>query len=353
MRKARVWAVVVAVTVSVSCCRVPSTASGLPASHQPVWTTDLRAVGFPGDEWHTPAEFEATRQIAFGSDHELVVARDSGPFAKPNAVQAFVLDTRNGAIVGRASWVSNLWPFLFATAKGEYAVVTTEGMALYSPGLKQVVTSVSDAAADKASPDGKYLAAERTIPGHGVIYFIDSATLKPTGAEIRDTYAWSAGNNRILATATRSGKTIVESDDGRSPVIEYQSDCGGTRPQFLAQGFIALLGCGRVDVVSASGAMVLSEPLVGGPTYLAIASRNGGRFAVLQQFEGPGDPPGICAERITVFDLNLRRSIFVTDTHDLRNLSVGHSSGIALSPSGSFLAVNSAGVVRLFSLPPN
>jgi hypothetical protein len=351
MRIIRQWAAVLAVAATASCCRVPTAASGLHAIDKPVWTTDLKNAGFAGDEFDIPAEFEAVRQIAFGSDGELVVASASGPFAKPNTVHAFVLDTGDGKIVGRAAWVSNSWPFLFATAKGEYAVVTAAGMALYSPGLKQVAASVPDVAADKASPDGAYLAASKTIPGHGLIYFIDAASLKPTGTEIRDTYAWSVGDNRILATGARSGKAVVISDDGHSAPTEYQSDCGDTRPQFVAQDLIALLGCGRVGVISASGTVVFSEPLAGAPAYLAVASRNGRRFAVLQHFEGPGDPPTTCEERVTVFDVVLRRSIFLIDVPDLKGFNVGHSSGIALSPDGSFLAVNSAGLVRLFSLP--
>lgn len=197
----------------VSCCHIPSTTSGLAITEKPLWATDLGTVGFAGEEWHTPAEFEAVRQIAFGSNDELVVASDSGPFTKPNHVHAFASNTREGKVVAKAEWESNSWPFLFATSKGEYAVVTTEGMELFASGLQKTEALIPDAAADKVSPDGRYLALSRTIPGHGVIYFLDATTLKPTGTEIRDTYAWSVGDNIIAATATRSGKTIVEFDE--------------------------------------------------------------------------------------------------------------------------------------------
>jgi hypothetical protein len=183
-----------------------------------------------------------------------------------------------------------------------------------------------------------------------VIYFLDATTLKPTGTEIRDTYAWSVGDNSIAATATRSGKTIVEVDDGRRSA-EYQSECGGVRPQFITQNLVALLGCDSVEVVSISGTKVFAGRLVGAPSYIVAASRNGGRFVVSQQFERPGDPPSTCAERFTVFDVNLRRAIFVTESYDLKGLSAGHSSGYALSPDGTLLATNSAGRVRLFPLP--
>jgi hypothetical protein len=86
-------------------------------------------------------------------------------------------------------------------------------MELFASGLQKTEALIPDAAAHKGSPDGRYLAPSRTIPGHGVIDFLDATTLKPTGTEIRDTYAWSVGDNIIAATATRSGKTIVEFDE--------------------------------------------------------------------------------------------------------------------------------------------
>lgn len=334
-----------------ACCRIPQTASQLPISAKPLWTTDLRSVGYSADQWTMPAEFEAIRQIAFGSNSELLITNDSGPFANPNQVTGFVLSTKNGSVLARAAWVSKGWPFVFATSKGRYAVVTDTGMELFDRGLRQSRTSISEVAANMVSPDGRYLAVSKTIPGHGVIYFLDANTLKPTGTEIRDTYAWSTGDNRIAATATRAGKTIVEFADGRQSV-EYESNCGGVRPQFVTPDLVALLGCNAVEVVSVSGAKLFSQLLMGAPTYLVATARDAGRFVVSQQFDRAGDPPSICSERFTVFDLNLRRAIFVTDSTDLRGHTVGPASGYALSPDGTLLAINTAGRVRLFTLPP-
>ena len=51
-----------------------------------------------------------------------------------------------------------------------------------------------------------------------------------------------------------------------------------------------------------------------------------------------------------MFDVVQRQPVFVTDISDLRSSNLGESSGVALSPNGSSLAINSAGVVRLFAL---
>jgi len=93
MRKGLASVAIFFIGASVSCCRIPPPTSNLPITEQPLWTADLRTASFSGDEWHTPAEFEANRQIAFGSNEELVVASDSGPFAKPNVVHAAALGT--------------------------------------------------------------------------------------------------------------------------------------------------------------------------------------------------------------------------------------------------------------------
>jgi hypothetical protein len=148
----------------VSCCHIPSTISGLAITEKPLWATDLRTVGFAGEEWHTPAEFEAVRQIAFGSNDELVVASDSGPFTKPNHVHAFALNTREGKVVAKAEWESNSWPFYLQLRRANMQSLLPRGWNSSPSGLQKTEALIPDAAADKVSPDGRYLALSRTIP---------------------------------------------------------------------------------------------------------------------------------------------------------------------------------------------
>jgi hypothetical protein len=79
-------------------------------------------------------------------------------------------------------------------------------------------------------------------------------------------------------------------------------------------------------------------------------SPDGSRFAVIQTFSGPGDPSSLSIERVTVFDATRQKAVFATDISDLNGARSGASSGVALSPDGGSLAINSAGVVRLFAL---
>lgn len=299
---------------------------------------------------HAAGVVEVNRQIAFGSNDELVVSSDSGPFTKPNTVHAWVLDAKHGSLVGETDWISNFWPYIFATAQGEYSVVTDKGLVLYSAGLRLIKATTADAA-DKISPDGRFLAASKTTPGHGMVYLLDSSTLKPTAASFADTYAFSVAEGRIAYSAfingSRNASVIVQTVEKRLPY--YQTGCKEVRPHFVSAETLAVLGCGQVEVISAGGEKLFVTPLGQMGAYFVSASRDGRRFAVLQQFERPGDPPSLCRERVTVFDIARRKAIFVVDVTDLESTSA--SSGAALSPDGSRLAVRSGSAVRLFALP--
>ena len=329
--------------------QLPAVHSEMQSVATAVWRTDLRDSSHNWDDLHTPAFFQATRQIAFGSSAELVVAKDSGPFAKPNGVHAFVLDAKNGKILREADWTSGSWPFLFATSTGKYAVVTEAGMALYSQGLQRVVATGAHTA-DKVSPDGHYLSASESIPGHEVTIFIDAETLKPNGTQFQDLYVWSIADNRVASSAFRGEKGVVFVKDIVKQMPEYESDCKGARPNFVTSDLLAVLGCERLDVVSLTSGKTFTAILKGADAFFAAASRDGSRFAVMQVFARPGDPPSLSLERVTVFDVTRQKAVFATDISDLKGSTTAASSGVALSPDGTSLAINSAGIVRLFDL---
>jgi hypothetical protein len=337
------------VTFLIPGCQLPAVHSEMQSVATAVWKIDLRNSSHNWDDLHTPAFFQATRQIAFGSSAELVVAKDSGPFAKPNEVHGFVLDAKNGKILREAHWTSGSWPFLFATFNGKYAVVTEAGMTVYSQGLQSAIATGAHTA-DKVSPDGRYLSASESIPGHGVTIFIDAETLKPNGTQFQDIYVWSIADNRVAYSAFRGEKGVVLVKDIIKQVPEYETDCKDVRPNFITTDLLAVLGCERLDVVSLTSGKTFTSTLKGADAFFAASSRDGSRFAVIQAFVRPGDPPSLSMERVTVFDVTRQKAIFAMDIYDLKGAMSGASSGVALSPDGNSLAINSAGVVRLFAL---
>jgi hypothetical protein len=340
---------IVIVALLIPGCQLPAVHSEMQSVTTAVWRTDLRNSSHNWDDLHTPAFFQATRQIAFGSSAELVVVKDSGPFAKPNEVHGFVLDAKNGKVLREADWSSGYWPFLFATSNGKYAVVTDAGMALYSEGLQSAVATGAHTA-DKVSPDGRYLSASESIPGHGVTIFIDAETLKPSGTQFQDVYVWSIADNRVAYSAFRREKGVVLVKDIVKQMPEYETDCKGVRPNFITSDLLAVIGCERLDVVSLTSGKTFTSTLKGADALFAAVSRDGSRFAVIQVFARPGDPPSLSLERVTVFDVARQKAVFATDISDLKGSTTGASSGVALSPDGASLAINSAGIVRLFAL---
>lgn len=333
----------------VSCCHIPPVSQELQATKAATWTANLRD---PDLDWVFSAHFDPFRQIAFGNNTELVVLGGSGPF-QPRRVRTWVLETRKGKVLRKTDWTTDFYSdFIFATSTGKYAIGTEIGMALYSRGLeREITTGANDAKPWSSSPDGRFFAGFKYIPGHRVSFFIDAETLKPTGTEFRDVYIRSVADNRIAYTGRdANGVATVFIEDNDATIWKYHSDCKVVRPSFISNDLLAVVGCNRLDVVSASGEKLFTALLKGERLLFAASSRDGRRFAVMEQFDEIGDPPRLCMERITVFDVRQRKPIFVTDDTDLSG-SQGGSSGVALSPDGSSMAVNSAGLVRLFVLP--
>jgi hypothetical protein len=327
-------------------------------SAKPLWTLDLHANGYSSGPYKVHSAPTAMRQIAFGSQGELVVINDGGICGKSNPVTAFVIDTNSGKLLKKANWVSNCWPYIFATAQGHYAVVTNTGMAVYSQGLADVITSRSDAAAERGSSDGRVLGAWKQLPGQAVNYLIDADTLRSTGTEVanRNVDAVSANSMAYVVSRMGSPNQVLILTDGKSTQLEYETKCGLVQTQFVSSDVLAIFGCNRITVINAAGVELFSDQNVGypGSSRIAAASRNGKRFAFRQAVEkSSGDGPDkIVAERITVFDIEGRKAVFRVNIERLCGFaSPAHASGIALSPAGTLLAIDSEGVTEVFRVP--
>jgi hypothetical protein len=345
------------IAVNAACrCDLPPESHELATVTNAVWTVNLHSNGYSSDDYKVHSANRAMRQIAFGSANEVVVINDGDVCGKSNPVHAFVLDSRSGRLVGEANWMSNCWPYIFASAGGNYVAVTSDGMSVYSPGLKAIRAKLPEAAAEMISSDGRVVAAWKSIPGHGLTYFLDADTLRSTGHEFLDKNAVSVSQDTIAYLATRSGSTnqVLFLDDGTTRARAIETECGLIHARFLSPDVLAILGCDSVRVVSRKGEDVFSLVGLGqiGDTEISAVARDGSRFAISRIFHTSGDIERICGERIVVFDLRARRAVFAIDLTNLRGLTAhAHASGIALSPDGTQLAVDSEGIVQAFGLP--
>jgi hypothetical protein len=304
--------------------------------------------------WTVSSRFEAERQITFGDNSELVVTTGGGSFNSPGDVHGFVIDAKAGTVKREAAWQARAWAYIFGTADGDYAVLTDKGVSLYSPGLLTVLTTAAHEAPTYITPDGQYLAAWEQRPGpHGTIYFLDSRTLKRSGPEFVDKNLESVAPDRLATTVliVQSHAMEVQILSRQGMIGQFEAGCGEGRPRFLSADLLAVLGCQQIQVATTQGNLLFTAKLEGWLPYLAAVSRNGNRFAVLEQFSRPGDPATLCWERVTVFDVTKRQAIATVALDDLNGMTEGpYASAVALSPDGSRLAVDSRGVLRIYSI---
>jgi hypothetical protein len=321
-------------------------------SEKPAWKMDLAQVGY-ANHFGGNGVIGACTQIAFGSNDELVVLNDDGPFAKPNPVRAFVLDTSTGRTVGKRDWLAKSRAPVYATIDGGYAVVTDHGTDLYTPGLKEVIAT-SAVYVNRASPDGRTLSGwvEHVVRGHAVTTLLDTGTLEPTGIEVVNTNVESISDDRVSTTAYRKGSADASViTKGAVENVVYQPPCKEVYSHFLSHDVLAVEGCDRIDVVTLEGRLLFGLK-VSYDTSFAAVSRDGRRFATLERCLSGGDPARLCAERIEVIDLEKKGPNFTVTLRDRPRGEDDGDSGVALSPDGTLLAINTLGVVRLYRLEP-
>jgi hypothetical protein len=336
---------------SAACCVPIRIRHGVVITPRPIWTTDLRPLGFYVDERSPSGLMTAIEQLAFGSDEELVVIGAKGaPPKEPNPVRAFVLDAQSGKVIRQVEWVGRVRPDIHATAAGHYVVSTIEGVRLFSGGLERVIRSV-DGAVRAASPDGRTFTIWGGVPGRATTTFHDAESFLPTGAVFINRAVDSVASNRITYVAYRGGSrhaSIFIEDAGRK-FPPYDADCSEARARFVAQDVMAVFGCRRMTVVTVEGKVLFTESIPEEDRWVAPASRDGRRFAVVSTYESAAHSSTTCFERIRVYEVETGDVLFKAEIRDCSGTLGG--SGVALSPDGRLLAVNSLGVVRVFRLP--
>jgi len=319
---------------------------------RPLWRLDLRPLGYPPQEGSgTTAPFERDK-IAFGGNDEVVILGDTNAFPKPSRVEAFAIATATGKVTSRATWTVALRPRLFATAAGRYAALTIDGTVLHAAGLDSEVAR-STMTVVMASPDGRALLAEPSgaPPGRAVMKLIEADTLRPIGVDFQGRDIESAFHGGV-ARVTRSkgaGAATVSVDDATRSVPVRETGCGEAHPSFLTGEVLAILGCGRMEVVGRDGRL-LFETTIGPNTSLAAVARDGSRFAIIEADWVWRKVPRLRGERLRIFDLAAGGELSVLELSELRGSDFPASSGAALSPDGSRLAVNARGRMSLYRL---
>jgi hypothetical protein len=321
---------------------------------RPLWRTDLAKQGYPSPGWAGTDPSTEREKIAFGSNDELVVLGSTNDPPNPSRVEAYVLNVRTGNVVRREEWMAVSRPNIFATAGGGYAVLTVDGTTLYAAGLKQVMAKVGEGVT-MASPDGRSLLvdAAESKPGHAVERLLGADSLRPTGTEFVNLGADSI-SSQGAATVEDDADTddeVIVIEDPSGEQDAYSTKCQEVRPRFLSDETLAVVGCGRIEVVR-PGAGRICHAAVSREADVAAVARDGGRFAIVEVSWGLGHWGHLQPGTIRVLDVEGCTESFRIEIPAPRGSENDVAAGAALSPDGSLLAINTLGDVSVFRLPP-
>src|SRR5687767_6514738 len=115
------------------------------------------------------------------------------------------------------------------------------------------------------SPDGRRITVWRAVPGRAVTAFLDTDTLQATGAEFINKHV-------------------------------------SIRPRFVSSDVLAVFGCGRLEVITTQGRKLFTTAIPDQDRWVAPASRNGRRFALVGTYESAAHWSKPCFERVKVLD---------------------------------------------------
>jgi hypothetical protein len=332
------------------CVMAQALGGGRISSIKPLWVTDLHDHALVRDHTLPPMVHAADRQIAFGTNGDLVVLGVPFKRGDTQSVRAYVLDTGSGHVIRERQWEARGTPRVFGTSGGGYAVDTTAGTVLYGPRLEEEQQR-TNLYVEMASCDGRRLAA-RTLKGKESVWVgLDAVTLEPDGWEYPEGSGLSISEHGSASVVYVREPTPVVSitSAGSTESVYYRPGCKQIGVDFLSESTLAVVGCDRYVVINTRGNELMSGLALLGHDVFTPA-RNGSRFALNQAVFSGDWRDSLRYEKVTVFDLPARRAILQLKIDDLRGEDLARS-GVAVSPDGSMLAVDSWGIVKVYSLP--
>lgn len=327
---------------------------------KPEWRVDLRHQGYKGDPTDKHGGGELDTGLAFGSNSELVVMDHwvNDPSVDPNegSTRAFVIETKSGSVVRKRSWmrkrsgIGSPGGVVLATASGNYAI-HDKGTVLYGSGLAEEIAR-SPHWVEKISQGGARFAAPTRPVKAEVWISMDAETLAEAGVlQGFQRNRSSLSDHRLASLVLRAGQEpAIEIESIDAKPVRYLFPAGEKWPVFVSETRLVVVGMPRSDLVGIDGALVLSGLAGWEPHQVRVTPSRGGRRMAVTEGSYSGHWSLLKAERITVYDLEMATPIWTVKHNLMKGAFSGHS-GIALSPDGSLIAINSSGIITLYRLP--
>jgi hypothetical protein len=383
------------------------------SSDQFVWRVDLHPMGYPADDpmlqrrrglqdFDTLDFVSDTVEVATfltqEAPHDL--RRRDAPNPPPYTLHAVFLDAASGKVLKTIEWpVEDANAGIFSRYDGSFLFFSTERIVLYSadwqpvkelplPQLQEPHASLLDIA---ESPSGKVIVIRFLQDQSPFCIRIITGTLEGAEKPCELLSRFTISDERMAAYKGRAGQQeinsgpvvvlgppsplpgpfdfsiVISANSGEAEHLlchtSQQPDDDCITPQFVSNGWIVLRGLLTLVLSDLEGHEVFRQSFDIEDTYLDPAGRpvqpsaDGSRFALAvdQNLGGQfsfhssaSELPAEFPDRIQVFDIGMDDWFYI-----LRNKKKQFQQiwGLALSPSGNRLAVDSGGVIQTYALP--
>ncbi len=385
------------------------------SADRPLWRLDLQPLGFPADnsQFQLRRGLEKFNTIDFVSEsvvaatfltRELVPdlqRRDDPNRTRSYKLRAVFLEVATGKVLKTLEWpVDNPAAGIFPRFDGSFLFFSTDHVVLYSAdwtkvkelSLPQLQGSTSSLGGIAQSPSGKFLVVQFRRGVSTLCLRIHTNSLDSSEGPCEILELFTASDEGVAAPSSLPEENLSENNRS-GPLVQYDVSmpdssldprgriqnpdhkntartlcnwCVGM-PQFVNNNTIVVYTPTHLSVTGPGGNMRFEQALnqreiwideLGRPVR---SSANGERFAVafntsLLRVDAPtairmstGDMPAAFPDHIEAYDLTTEQAIY---TLQIKGSRLQQIWGLALSPSGEKLAVDSGGAIQVYSLPP-
>ncbi len=385
------------------------------SSDHPLWRVDLQSLGYPanGADLQRRRGFSNFDTISFINDSVVAatfVTREDIPnpqrredpnHISPYRLHAIFLDALTGKTLRTFDWpVERPGTGIFPRYDGGFLLLTTQQIISYSSDWKQIdelplsqlLPSSGSLGGIAESPSGKSLVLQFRLDSTTLCLKVHTDTLESSETPCGTLDTFTASDDGIVApenlpdgealrefrpggasieygVATPAAPTDSHGQSGTPTMIVTLCDpCAGI-PQFVNNDTIAVYTPTNIRIMDRAGKIKFTQKFDVATKWLDEFGRpirpsaNGQRFAVASNalkvpatkdasfaiHVSTGDIPAEFPLDVQIYDLPAAKWIYTLEINPERLHQIW---GLALSPSGEKLAIDSGGTIHVFVLPP-
>ena len=363
-------------------------------SDRPLWRVNLKSQGYPAnsDELQRRRGFANIDTISFVSENAVAATfvtreripdlqrRDDPNHVRPYRLHAIFLDAHTGKTIHTAEWPID-YPNagIFPRRDGGFLLVTAEKIASYSADwnyLKEIPfsdfhSSTATLGGIAESPNESSLVIQFLVRNSAMCFRIRTDTLDYAIVPCAALEVFTVSDDKIVEPQRLPGENFHPEDTPSHAYIEHRAAMANAPatgiPQFIGNDAMAVFSSEHISVVDRAGKLSFVWDFVPQERWIdelgrpLRSSANGQRFAIVTNRSpftrrGPptaihistGDIPAEMPLDIEVCDLAAAQWIYTLRVNPERLQKIW---GLALSPSGNNLAIDSGGTIQIFALP--